>query len=292
MPTFTAEERYSIGKTVTLWGILVNFVVTVIKYFAGYIGRSQALLADATHSLGDLLTDFVTLWGLKFSKIPKDQNHPFGHGKIETIASSIVGMGLLGAGFLIAWAGIAKSFKGSQATPTYFALAVAAVTLISKEILYRYTYYHGKRIKSKVVLANAYDHRSDAYSSLATVIGISGAMLGWHILDPLAAAVVAIFILKTGLAITMEAAFELAETSVPQAMLDKIKEVALHANSVQRIADVRARHVGPSIVVEIDICVDPNLTVRQGHDIADQVEKEIQHHMEDAGVITVHVEPA
>ena len=292
MPAIAAEEKYRIGRSVTLWGILVNFVLTVAKYAAGLAGRSQALIADATHSLGDLLTDFVTLWGLKYSRMPKDWNHPFGHGKIETIASSIIGMGLLAVGGMLGWQGIVQCIRGPQTSPTYLALGVAAITGILKEILFRYTYFYGRRINSKAVIANAYDHRSDALSSLATVIGISGAMFRWQILDPLAAAVVAIFILKTGFSITKEAAFELAEISVPQAMLDKINEIALHAEGVKRIADIRARQVGSSVVIEIDILVDPNLTVRQSHDISEQVEKEIQHHMEDAGVITVHVEPA
>lgn len=292
MTRIPPQERYKIGRNVTIWGIAVNFGVMVAKYAAGFLGRSQALMADATHSLGDLLTDFVTLWGLKVSVIPKDMNHPFGHGKIETIASSIVGMGLLGAGFLIGWHGIEQCFKPPSSTPAFWALGVAVFTLVAKEALFRYTYHYGKKINSKAVLANAYDHRSDALSSLATVIGIGGAMMGVPLMDPLAAAVVAVLILKSGFSITMEATMELAETSVPEPVLQKIREVALHAEGVVKIGEVRARHVGPSIAINIDIFVKPDLTVRQGHDIADQVEVEILHHMENAGVITVHIEPA
>ncbi len=292
MVSISDQEKYHIGKSVTLWGIAVDVLLTAAKYAAGILGHSQALLADATHSLGDFLTDFVTLWGLKFSRMPKDWNHPFGHGKIETIASSIVGMGLLGVGLIIGWEGVAACFRGARATPSFWALAVAVVTGISKEWLFRYTYFHGKRIQSKAVIANAYDHRSDALSSVAAIAGIAGAKMGWPLLDPIAAAVVSLFILKTGIGITMEAAFELAETSVSQLVLDKIKEVALHAEGVARVGEIRARQVGPSIVIAMDVFVDPNLTVRQGHAISELVEVEIQHHMEEADVITVHVEPA
>src|SRR3989338_7723499 len=187
MLAIAVQEKYHIGRAVTLWGILVNFVLTIAKYAAGFSGRSQALIADATHSLGDLLTDFVTLWGLKYSRIPKDSNHPFGHGKIETIASSIIGMGILAVGGILGWQGIVQCIRGPQASPTYLALGVAACTGIVKEILFRYTYFFGRKINSKAVLANAYDHRSDALSSLATVLGIGGAMLGMPMLDPLSA---------------------------------------------------------------------------------------------------------
>ncbi len=292
MPQFTAEQKYQIGKSVTLWGIVLNLVLTVGKYFAGYFGRSQALLADATHSLGDLLTDFVTLWGIRCSRMPKDWNHPYGHGKIETIASCIVGIGLLGVGVMIGWEGILKCLNVPQTSPSLLALSMALITAVSKEALFRYTYRRGKEINSKAVLANAYDHRSDALSSLAALAGIAGAMLGWRILDPLAAVIVAGMILKTGLSVTMEAAYELAETSVPQRMLDQIKEVAMHAEGVASIGDVRARQVGCDIVMELTIVVNPDLTVREAHAIADQVELEIQGHIKDAGLITVHVEPA
>ncbi len=292
MPNISSEEKYRIGKSVTLWGIAVNFLLTAAKYLAGFAGRSQALVADATHSLGDLLTDFVTLWGLKYGRMPKDWNHPFGHGKIETLASSVIGMGLLCVGAIVGWSGIMKAFHGAYEVPTLPALCVAVVTGLSKEILFRYTYFYGQKINSKAVLANAYDHRSDAWSSLAAVIGIGGAMMGWPILDPLAAAVVSLFILKTGFTITMEAAFELAETSVSESVLKKINEVTMHAQGVVRVGDIRARAMGPSMAVEIDILVDPDLSVRQGHAICEQVEKEIQHHLGDVGSISVHVGPA
>ncbi len=292
MTTITDTEKYNIGKEVTLWGILVNFVLTAAKYLAGFFGRSQALIADATHSLGDLLTDFVTLWGLKYSRMPKDSNHPFGHGKIETIASSIVGMGLLGVGLMIGWDAVVNCIRGTRVVPSYWALGVAICTTISKEILFRYTYNNGIKINSKAVIANAYDHRSDALSSFATVLGIAGAQLGWPVLDPIAAVAVSLMILKTGVGITMEAAYELAETSVPETVLRKITSIVEGAKGVQRIGDIRARQVGPSIVIAIDIFVDPNLTVRQGHDISETVERAIQDNFEEAGVITVHVEPA
>src|SRR5574344_1856262 len=191
---------------VTIIGSIFNFVLLVLKFVAGIFGHSAAMIADAVHSLSDFITDIIVILFVRISGKPQDESHDYGHGKYETLATAIIGIFLLAVGCGIFWQGatsIYLCFKGVPLpSPSYIALIMALISIFSKEWLYHYTSNVGKHLNSQAVIANAWHHRSDALSSIGTAIGIGGAILGgdkWHVLDPLAAVVVSVFIVKVSL---------------------------------------------------------------------------------------------
>jgi len=286
------EEKYAKGKGAVLFGFIINIILTVFKFWAGVIGKSQVMIADAVHSFSDLTTDIIVLIGLKFSCKPKDKVHPYGHGKIETVATGIVGLGLIIVGLEIGYEGIHASIFHPKTVPTFIALVAAVVSIAVKEGLYRYTVFVGKKIGSQSVIANAWHHRSDAFSSVAALAGIAGSQMGWVILDPLAAALVAVMIVKVGIEIGLASFKELIESSVDEKMIRAISEKALTVQDVREVHAIKARNVGTSIFVELHIEVDENMTVKESHTVAGEVENVLKADMADIESVTVHVEPA
>jgi len=182
------------GYRITIVGAVTNVALSIFKFIAGTVGNSTALIADAIHSLSDLATDVVVYYSLKISGRKPDEEHPYGHGRAETIGASFVGAAVILVGIGIAWEVLTKVVGGKIAVPTYIALIGAAVSIIAKEILYQYTMRAGMKLKSEVIQANAWHHRSDALSSIAVLIGVAGAQMGWPLMDPLAAVIVGIMI--------------------------------------------------------------------------------------------------
>ena len=203
------------GERITWLGMATNILLVVVKFAAGVIGHSQALIADAVHSISDLFTDFVVLLGLRFGRKPPDESHHFGHGRIETVASAVVGLALVAVAIFIGVGAARDIYHHVERQPTWIAIAAAAVSILVKEILYQYTVRVGRRIRSQVVIANAWHHRSDAFSSVAVLIGVTGAQLrpGWHILDAYAALLVSFFIVKVGIDVLWGAMREFADTA-------------------------------------------------------------------------------
>lgn len=283
---------------VTLTGSAVNAVLIVLKFIAGFVGKSSAMVADAVHSLSDFISDVIVLVFVKIAGKPKDSGHDYGHGKFETLATVIIGLLLIGAGIGLMINGIEaviRSINGEALErPTMLALIVAVVSILSKEWLYRYTLRSGNKLNSQAVVANVWHHRSDAVSSLGTLIGISGAMfLGekWRILDPIAAIVVSILIIKSGYDIVRPCISELLEASLPE---DKEKEIVNLVESVPGIVyvhNLRTRRIGNGIAVDLHAKMDGGLSLAEAHENATSAENAIKRAFGDNSIINIHMEP-
>jgi cation diffusion facilitator family transporter len=290
--TETVQERA--GSRVTLLGVLVNALMIVLKYAAGVLGHSQALIADAVHSISDLFTDAVVLLGIKAGRKAADPQHPFGHARMETLASGVVGLGLLGAAVYIGAEATLNIYNQTAHHPTLLALVAAGLSVLLKEILFRYTLHVGRKIRSPVVMANAWHHRSDALSSVAVLLGVAGARVrpGWHILDAYAALVVSFFILKVGLGILRDAAKELTDTAPSPEVLESIHACVQGVSGVMAHHDLKVRTSGGLYLMELHIVVGSELTVAEGHRIAKEVESNLRGEVRDLSQIIVHVDPS
>ena len=281
------------GKKVTLVGVIVNTILILLKLAAGIFGNSQALIADAVHSFSDLFTDAVVLIGLKVSNKPPDKTHHFGHARIETLASTIVGMALIGTALYLGISASLTIYRHNEYHPTFLALSAAGISIVLKEGLYHYTIRTGKRIKSQLIMANAWHHRSDALSSVAVFIGVSGTLIkpSWHILDAYAALLVSFFVVKVGLQILRDALREFTDTAPRPEVIGKIKQCALSVNGVVDMHDLRVRTSGGLYQMEIHIVVDGRLTVSEGHKIAKEVEGCLLEDVGNFDRIIIHVDP-
>jgi len=287
------ETSAPTGKKVTIIGVLVNTFLIVLKLIAGIFGSSQALIADAVHSFSDLFTDVVVLVGLKISNKPPDKTHHFGHARIETLASTIVGMALIGTALYIGISASLTIYRHTEYHPTILALFGAGVSIALKEVLYHYTIRTGRRIKSQLIVANAWHHRSDVLSSVAVFIGVAGTQINpsWHILDSFAALLVSFFIVKVGLEILRDALREFTDTAPQPEIIGKIQQCALSVNGVLDTHDLRVRTSGGLFQMEIHIVVDGQLTVLEGHKISKAVEGCLSEDVGNFSSITIHVDP-
>ena len=283
---------------VTLIGSAVNAILIVLKFIAGFVGKSSAMVADAVHSLSDFISDVIVLIFVKIAGKPKDKTHDYGHGKFETLATMIIGILLIiaGIGLLINDVNnVIRSLHGELLErPTMLALIVAVIAIASKEWLYRYTVSNGKKLNSQAVIANAWHHRSDAVSSLGTLIGISGAMfLGdkWRILDPIAAIVVSIFIIKSGYDIVNPCISELLEASLPEDKENEIENLVTSVPGIEFIHNLRTRRIGNGIAVDLHAKMDGNLTLSEAHEKATSAEKAIRKESGENSIINIHMEP-
>jgi cation diffusion facilitator family transporter len=282
------------GRSVTLVGVLVNAFLIFFKFLAGVLGHSQALIADAVHSISDLFTDFVVLLGLRIGRRAPDEKHHFGHARIETLASAIVGLALVATALYLGIGASWNIYRHTEYHPTWLALVGAAVSIALKEALYHYTVRIGRRIKSSAIVANAWHHRSDALSSVAVLLGVAGARIkpSWHILDSYAALCVSFFIIKVGLQILRGALREFIDTAPQPEILTKIRQCTLGVDGVIDMHDLRARTSGGLHQMELHIVVDGRLPVAEGHRIAKAVESCLAEEIADLDQIIVHVDPA
>ncbi|MFA7677098.1 MAG: cation diffusion facilitator family transporter [Candidatus Omnitrophota bacterium] len=283
---------------VTWIGLLTNALLTVLKLIAGFLGRSSALVADGFHSLSDFATDIVILLGFRIVDKPADKDHDYGHGKFETLISVVIGLVLLFVGIKIFAGGLRKivfSFSGGALPrPGWITLWVAVISIVAKEWLYRYTIGVAVKVNSKAVVANAWHHRSDVFSSVGTVLGIGGAIvLGehWRILDPLAAIVVCIFIFKVAVTIFLGSMGELLEASLNEETENKILEIVKSVPGVRFPHNMKTRTIGSDIAIDIHVKVDKDLSIVQAHDIATRVEEKLKKHFGEQTFISVHTEP-
>ena len=283
---------------VTLLGTAVNAVLIVLKFVAGFIGRSSAMVADAVHSLSDFVTDVIVLVFVKIAGKPRDEGHDYGHGKFETFATMIIGIILSLAGIALMVNGInlvIKSLHGhALPRPTMLALVIAVVSILSKEWLFRVTMRKGRQLNSSAVRANAWHHRSDAISSIGTLVGVAGAMfLGdrWRILDPVAAIVVSIFIIKSGYDIMKPSVDELLESSLPEADEEAIRSIVLGIPGIERVHNLRTRRIGNAIAVDLHAKMDGNITLNEAHALATAAEGAIKDTYGPDSIVTIHMEP-
>lgn len=283
---------------VTLTGSVVNLLLVVFKFFAGIAGRSSAMIADAVHSLSDLISDVIVLLFVRISGKPQDTDHDYGHGKYETLASVLVGLllGLAGLGLGVDAVKRTVYFFGgaSLPAPNGWALSAAVLSIVLKEVLFRYTEQSGRRLDSQALIANAWHHRSDAFTSIATLIGIGGAMLlgeKGSVLDPLAAAVVSVFILIAAYRLVKPGIDELLEKSLSPAEKEDIATIIAETPGVRHFHRLRTRRIGSQRAIEVHIKMPGEYSLRQAHSIASDVEMRLKKHFGESTHVAVHMEP-
>lgn len=283
---------------VTLVGFVVNLILSAAKLAAGILGRSGAMVADAIHSFSDMATDIVVIVFARISSKPKDDGHDYGHGKYETLATIIISLALaaVGIGILSSSIGSIRTILegGTLPRPGAVALVAAIVSIVAKEILYRYTVRVGRRIDSPSVIANAWHHRSDALSSLGTLAGIGCAyFLGekWRIADPIAALLVAVFIFKIALDLIRTGLGELLEKSLPADVEQEILSIVTANPEVREPHNLRTRRIGASIAIEVHVRVDGAMSVAHSHALTVDIEHRLRARFGAGTMIAIHVEP-
>lgn len=286
------------AKKVTLVGFWLNAGLTALKIYAGIMGKSAAMIADGIHSLSDFLTDIVVLVGFKLTSKPEDEDHQYGHDKYETVATALISLFLALAGYGILKSGITaiiEEINGATLhTPSWLAFYAALISIVVKEGLYRYTVHVGKRINSAAVIANAWHHRSDAFSSIGVSLGIGGAILlghQWAILDPIASIVVSFFIFKVAYDILIPAVNELLETALTAEEMASINQAIVETEGVIDHHKLRTRRIGTRVAIETHILVSADLNVGCAHEISTQLELKLIELFGTKSIITIHVEP-
>jgi len=290
-PSGDAAARSREGQKVTLIGALVSLVLSVVQVSAGLLGRSQAMVADGIHSISDLVTDVAVWLGLRFSSAPPDADHPWGHGKIETLVSVLVGAALVFVGFGIGAEALIRLREGVQGTPALGPLLAAVLAIVSKEAVYRWTVRVGRRIRSQMLIANAWHHRSDAFSSIAALIGIGGAMAGLPWMDALAAAVVSLFIVKVGGQVMWRGIRDLTERQVDLETVALVQRVLESDPDVVDAHRLRLRNMGGIIVGDVHVSVDGEITIREGHEIVKRLEKLAAAEVAGLEDLVIHLDP-
>jgi cation diffusion facilitator family transporter len=283
---------------VTLVGSVINVVLLLFKFVAGIIGHSAAMLADAVHSLSDFVTDVIVLVFIRISGKPQDKSHDYGHGKYETLAMTLIGVALLLVALGILNSGAMKIklwLDGEQLeAPGTIALWAALLSVVLKEGVYRYSMIKAHQLNSPAVEANAWHHRSDALSSIGTAVGIGGAIfLGqrWTVLDPIASVVVGIFIVKVSFSLLRRGIGDLLEQSLPDAVEEEILQLVAALPGLSKPHDLRTRRIGNHYAIELHILMDGNITLREAHDKASEVEETLKSHYGQETHVAVHVEP-
>lgn len=283
---------------VTIVGSLVNFVLLLFKFFAGIVGHSAAMIADAVHSLSDFVTDIIVLVFVRLSSKPEDADHDYGHGKYETMATAIIGLCLFVVGLGILWNGAQSIWHvvqgGTLPEPGMLALVAAIISIVSKEILYQYTAFVGRKVQSQAVVANAWHHRSDAFSSIGTMVGIGGAILlgdRWRVLDPIAAVIVSFFIMKVSVKLLVPSMNELLEKSLPAEVENKINEIVLSYPGVTSPHNLRTRRIGNCYSIDLHVRMDGQLSLEETHRRATIIEDRLRKEFGKGTYISIHVEP-
>lgn len=283
---------------VTLVGSVVNIILTVFKIFAGVLGRSTAMIADGIHSLSDLLSDIVVIVFVKISAKGRDKDHDYGHGKFETFATLIISLMLIVVAVNLMSGGINKIRQvldgGEVSSPGMIALWAAVASIVLKEILYRYTIIQGKALNSPMMIANAWHHRSDAFSSVGSLLGIAGAIfLGdkFVILDPITGCVISIFILVMAVKMSVPAIKELLDVSLPDDVEEKIEATAKSVKGVVDLHELKTRREGPGIIMEGHLVLDSDISLKEAHNISKKVEESLRKEFGPETQISLHLEP-
>ncbi len=286
------EYGYKIGEKGAWLGILSNILLFVMKLFAGIFGRSQAIIADAFHTASDALTSIGVFIGFKIARKPADEHHPFGHGRAESIAAKIVSLILIAVGLGIAYDSARILIAGNMTEPGSIAFIAALISIIVKEITYRRVMSAGNKINSTSLKADARHHRSDVLSSVAAIIGITGAKLGRTFMDPLAGIIVAGFIIKMGVETFHMAYDELMDAAPPSELRNRIKDTISSVDGVEEVKKIMARKTGIEFFVEVTVGVDGSKTVKEGHLVTMKIRREIFRAMPNVKDVIVHVEPS
>ena len=291
-------ERSKELTFVTLVGSIGNLVLLTFKFVAGLVGHSAAMTADAVHSLSDFLTDLIVLVFVRIGAKPQDASHDYGHGKFETLATLFVALALVGAAIGIIVSGAVKFARWLQGEtlemPGSLALCAALLSILVKEILFRYTIAKGKALESPAVVANAWHHRSDALSSIGAAVGIGGALLlgqKWAVLDPLASIVVGAMLVKVAWDLLKSSTGELTDMSLPEDTESEIEDIIRSYPEVTEPHNLRTRRIGNRIAIEAHVRLNGDMSLREAHDIVTAIENRIKDRFGPATLVTIHMEP-
>lgn len=274
-------------------GLVINLVLSVVKITAGIMGRSQAVVADGIHSISDIGTDLAVIFGMRYWSAPADENHPHGHQRIETLVTLAIGVALVVVALGIGYDALRRLGEPVGRPPTVIALLAALLSIVTKEWLFRWTAIIGRRIGSSALVANAWHHRSDAFSSVPAVLAVAAAMYrpAWAAVDRIGALVVCGFILWAARGIVAPALAQLADQGAPAEDRDALERLALEVDGVEAAHALRTRYVGSELAVDVHIEVDGHLTVADGFEIARQVKRRLRDDGPDVGDVVVQVEP-
>ncbi len=288
-----ATDTSEAGQRVTWVGAIANLGLIVCKFVAGVLGNSQAMIADAVHSVSDFVTDAIVLFGVRFGRKGPDAHHHFGHARIETLASAGVGVALISVAVFLGYGATVAIYRHEEHNPTVLALAGAALSIVVKEVLYQYTIRVGRRIRSMAVQANAWHHRSDALSSVAVLLGIGGALIdeNWHILDAVAALLVAFLIASVGVKVMWTALQEMVDAAPRAESVARIRSCLAGTAGVTDVHDLKIRMVGGQYQVQAHLVVDGDMTVREGHQIAVTATRCLESQFDQVGSVMIHVDP-
>ena len=297
-----SQENYSsetefrnVANRVSLVTIIGNVVLSVIKLLAGIIAHSSAMISDAVHSASDVFSTFVVIIGIKLASKKPDKEHPYGHERMECVAAIVLAMVLFITGLGIGLEAVKNIIHGNYGdlqVPGVLALIAATVSIVSKEAMYWYTRHYAKKIDSSALMADAWHHRSDAFSSIGALIGIGGARLGYPVMDSIASLVIFVFIIKAAYDIFKEAIDKMVDHSCDEETERQIYECVMKNENVMGIDLLQTRIFGNKIYVDIEIQADASYTLKEAHDIAEEVHEDIEHNFPKVKHIMVHVNPA
>ena len=290
----TLDEKVVIRK-LSLCSILGNSVLSGFKLFAGIAGHSGAMISDSIHSFSDVLTTFIAWFGVKISRKAPDQAHPYGHERLECVASLLLGAVLLLTGLGVGKSGMQNILSGryeTLATPGLIALVAAVVSIVGKEAMYWYTRHYAKLIHSSAFMADAWHHRSDAFSSIGSLIGIAGARMGFPVLDSVASVVICLFIIKVAYDIMKDAIVKMLDTSCGEEFEHQIRDFVAVQEGVVGVDQLRTRMFGNKVYVDLEISMDGSETLSQSHETAERIHDQLESRFTDVKHIMIHVNPA
>lgn len=285
------HSRYLQAKKVTLIGAGINALLGCFKLLGGYLFHSHALIADGFHSFSDLITDIMVLFASKYGSQAADETHHYGHQRIETAATLLLSLLLVLAGAAIAWDSLDEMLHKSHNIPGWLTLPIAGFSILANELLFHYTQYIGKKIKSDLIIANAWHHRSDAASSIVVLLGILGSLLGIVYLDAVAAVIVGLMIINMGLSYGWNSVKELVDTAVEIQIINDIEHIILQVDGVEKIHQLRTRSMGGDILVDVHVLVSPMISVSEGHYIAQHVHRALIKRLDIVKDVIVHIDP-
>lgn len=280
------------GIKISIMSIIINVILSVFKFIAGVIGKSSAMISDSVHSLSDIISTIVVIIGINISNKQSDDSHQYGHERFEAVSALILSMILLFTGIFIGYDGIVKIISGTDLEiPTTIALIAAIISIVVKEVMYWITRKVAKKTNSSALMADAWHHRSDALSSIGSLIGIAFSILGFPILDKIASLIICLFILKVGYNILKDSIYKLVDKSCDEKLITEMKELILKTEGVLELDLIRTRLFGNKIFVDVEISADKNLTLEMSHKIADNIHDEIEEKFQNVKHCMVHVNP-
>jgi cation diffusion facilitator family transporter len=289
---YDADQVLKLKSRVTYIGALINVFLTIIKIGVGVLGQSASLIADGIHSLSDLISDFFVIIAIKLGSREADHDHPYGHRRFETMATVLLGLGLVAVATGIAWDAVERLLDPIKLlVPSRETMGIAVVSILANEWLFYYTKRVAKQTRSKLLLANAWHHRTDAFSSVIVVIGIAATLTGYPMADAVAAVLVAVMIAKMGVGLVLESINELVDSALPEDMIRDIRRVIKKTPGVQSIHLIRTRRMGEDAYVDTHIVVNARISVSEGHMIGDAVRDRLKAEFDDVVDVLVHIDP-